>query len=460
MTSISSNRRAAIIGAGQTGVTAALGLLDAGFDVTVYSDRGQEGLRNDVPATGTAVIFKEAQDAEKSLGLDSYLDVAPSVTGMSGRLVVGPDDERLELLDFDSNFNGFQAVGMDVRVKVDDRLTAFRERGGRFVVDAIDPVRLDPIAAANDLTLVSTGKGGLASLFPIDLSRTAYSRPQRKLLMITVSGLGHGPDVFAHRGASGGSHNALTFIAEHGEAWWGPYFHKDAGPSWSFLAWAKPGSPWEARFDLAVDAETAWQVVLDLHRDYLPRDLPEAATNRVIVEDPHSWLKGAITPVVRTGLGHTANGHSVVSLGDSAISYDPIGAQGAQNGLIQAAQLIHAARDHERAFDDVWIAERFEAFYASRASAGYLLTRLFLNDPELAAYGNLFFPAAAVSPRFAAALFGLISSPQALLDVTSEAAALRFISEQSGEDAAELLARFVPTGPFRQSELGFTTSVR
>ena len=45
----SSGRSAAVIGAGQTGVTAALGLLDNGFDVTLYSDRDQRSLRDAVP---------------------------------------------------------------------------------------------------------------------------------------------------------------------------------------------------------------------------------------------------------------------------------------------------------------------------------------------------------------------------------------------------------------------------
>ena len=47
----------AIIGAGQTGASAALALAQRGVEVTLYSDRSQESLRNDVPATGTAVIF-------------------------------------------------------------------------------------------------------------------------------------------------------------------------------------------------------------------------------------------------------------------------------------------------------------------------------------------------------------------------------------------------------------------
>ena len=231
-------RKAAIIGAGQTGATAALGLLDKGFDVTIYSDRDQRSLREDVPATGTALIFGEAQRAEASLGLTSYLEPGPTSTGLSVRLVDGSEPGRPEVIAFDADFDGgTQGVAVDTRLKADDRLVQFQERGGRLVVQQVDPERLDAIAGAHDLTLVATGRGGLSSLFPVDASRTVYDRPQRRLLMLTVAGLGHGPDVFAHRGPAGGRHSAFSFITDQGEAWWGPYLHKDAGPSWSFLTW-------------------------------------------------------------------------------------------------------------------------------------------------------------------------------------------------------------------------------
>ena len=59
-------RKVAIIGAGLAGTTAGLGLVNAGFDVTIYSDRDRASLRNDVPPTGTAVYFGKSleYDAE------------------------------------------------------------------------------------------------------------------------------------------------------------------------------------------------------------------------------------------------------------------------------------------------------------------------------------------------------------------------------------------------------------
>ncbi|MGU3499596.1 styrene monooxygenase/indole monooxygenase family protein [Mycobacterium sp. C31M] len=445
----SNGRSAAIIGAGQTGVTAALGLLDNGFDVTLYSDRNQAELRDGVPATGTALIFGEAQRAEESLGLNTYLATAPTSTGQSVRVRDGSD----EAIAFDGWFDGARGVAVDTRLKADDRLTLFRQRGGRFVVEAVDPQRLDGIAAQADLTLVATGRGGLSALFPVDATRTVYDTPQRQLLAFSVTGLGHGPEVFAHRSSAGGQHHAFTVVAGQGETFWGPYLHKDAGPSWAFLGWAHPGSDWAHRFASVTDAVSALEVTTGLHRDYIDWDLPEVSRLRVIEEDRHSWLTGAVTQVVRTGIGHTAGGHPVAALGDTAISYDPIGGQGAQGGLIHAAALVHKAAAHDGPFDTDWLTAAFEDFYDHRGRAAQRVTQLFLADPDFAAYGNLFFAAASGSPRFAGRLFGLLDNPRPFESVTDERSAKALITDLAGEPADEVLARFVPAGRFERSRL-------
>ncbi|MBB4855578.1 hypothetical protein HNP40_002985 [Mycobacteroides chelonae] len=47
-----------------------------------------------------------------------------------------------------------------------------------------------------------------------------------------------------------------------------------------------------------------------------------------IEEDPHSWITGAVTQLVRHGVGHTADGHPVAALEDTVVAYDPIAGQG------------------------------------------------------------------------------------------------------------------------------------
>ncbi|MQY17813.1 styrene monooxygenase/indole monooxygenase family protein [Nocardia macrotermitis] len=449
MTEQNSSRTAAIIGAGQTGVTAALGLLDAGFQVTVYSDRDQQSLRNDVPATGTALGFGEAQAAEAALGQDTFVDRAPNHSGLSVRFA-GP--ENAELIGFDGNFDGFVGLAVDTRLKADERLTAFQERGGRFVVDQVTPEKLDKIAAENDLTLVATGRGGLSDLFAIDTDRTVYSEPQRKLLTVTLTGLGNGPEVFAHRSPKGGAHSLFSIFAEQGEAWWGSYLHKDAGASWVFLGWARPGSDWDKRFAAADSASSAHEIVKQIYRDYIDWDLPEVLSTQVIEEDPHSWLKGAVRPVVRKAVGTTANGHLVLAIGDTAVAYDPVAGQGAQSGLIQAQRLVTAAAAHEGEFDRAWLEARYADFLSFRSDAAAKATRLFLSDPELADISNRFFPAAQVDEKFASALVSLLHRPQPFLPIDSVAAADAYIEEVTGVKAEDILATFAPAGRFERSQ--------
>ncbi|HEX7824429.1 MAG TPA: styrene monooxygenase/indole monooxygenase family protein [Mycobacterium sp.] len=449
-------RSVAIIGAGQTGVSAAVGFLNAGFDVSLFSDRDRRSLRDDGPATGTAVTFAVAQAAERDLGLDDYASRAPRVTGQSTQVFSGSGARREDSLDFDVDYDDIRGVGVDTRLKVDDRLGEFLAARGRFVVTSITADSLDDVAAAHDLTLVATGRGGLSDLFAVDTSRTVYDKPQRKLLMLTVAGLGHGQDVFAHRGPAGGEHNTFAISSEQGELWWGPYLHKDAGPVWSFLGFAKPGSDWEQRFAGAHDASSAHRIVTDVHRDYVDWDLPEVSSTTLISQDPHSWLHGAVTPTVRHAVGVTKSGHPVLALGDAAIAFDPIGAQGAQGGLIQSAQLVAAARDHTGPFGEEWLHDRFEYFWSTRGAGAVLVTRLFLGDPEFAPYGQLFFPAAAASPAFGAALFGLLSDPNPLLRIGSRRAARDFITQVAGEPVDDLLAG-VPPAKFRYSAYGRRT---
>jgi 2-polyprenyl-6-methoxyphenol hydroxylase-like FAD-dependent oxidoreductase len=430
----------AVIGAGQTGASIALALAERGIEVTLYSDRTQESLRDDVPATGTAILFGDALRIEAELGLKQYAESAPSVLGMSHRIV---DEGGVELIGFHGAFDGFAAEGVDTRLKADDRIRAFRHIGGTFIVGSIDEESLDKVAASHDLTLVATGKGGLSTLFPRDPARSAFDAPQRSVLMLTVQGLEYGPDVFSHRSPSGGTHAAFSLNAANGEAWWGPYLHKDVGPAWSFLGWARPGSEWERRFSAATSAESALEIIRDLHRDFLPWDLPEALEVRTIPEDPHSWLKGAVTPIVRSGIGWTKSGRPIAALGDSAIAYDPIAGQGAQSGLIQAALYVQRIIEHDGAFDEQWIRDSFELFYAQRGAAAERVTRLFLGHPETDPIAQILISAANGSERFAGALFGLLSHPHPLLGISTEEDAKAFVSQLAGEPADTILTRSV-----------------
>lgn len=440
----------AIIGAGLAGTTAALGFLDAGFDVTLYSDRDREALRDKVPPTGVGVLFGKSREWDAEIIEDLY-DVG-NTTGISVRLHAGSGADRAAVLEFNPDY-GYVAQAVDLRLRADDRLGRFLDRGGRFEVGHVDAARLDEIAGSVDLALVATGKGGLAGLFDIDDTRSHYRAPQRRLLQVTLTGLDHGPQAFAYRSAEGGRHSLFNLDAENGEVFVGPFLHKDIGTSWSIIVFAKPDGAWAPLIDTVVDAHSARQAVVDIFDTWFPHDAPVVRSLSVIDGDPHSWLTGAVTPLVREPVGHTVNGHVVGAIGDTAIAVDPVAGQGAQGALIQVAELVRAARERlaaeaDAAFDADWLRAEFEKYWDKRGHAAVEVTRLYLGDPDFATHLELAFPAAAVNTDIAAALFGLLSDPNPLLTLRTRDDVLGFISAVAGEPAADVLARFTPAGEF------------
>lgn len=443
-------RSVAVIGAGLAGASAALGFLNAGFNVTLYSDRDRRGLRDDVPPTGSAVYFGKSREADARIIEDLYGEETLT-TGLSTRLHTGYGDERGEVLEFDPEF-GYFAQAVDVRLRAADRIDRFVQRGGVFEVRTVTVDDVDAIAGKHDLTLVATGKGGLVSLFPVDEERTVYRTPQRSLLLVTLQAKGDSPD-FGYRTQNGRVHNLFNLHTDFGEAWLGPFLHKDAGPSWSFLGFAKPGSPWEKHFTLATDVHSARRAVVDFYREYFPNEAPEVEKLEAIDSDPHSWLRGAVTPTVRRAVGTTSSGHAVAAIGDAAIAFDPLAGQGAQNAIVQVAALVAAAASHKGEFSADWLREQFDTHWEERGNAAAEVTRLFLGDPKYAAHAELLFPAAAVSERVAAALFGFLSEPDRLTALKDRDDVLAFISEIAGEPSGDVLSRFAPSSGFTASLL-------
>jgi flavin-dependent dehydrogenase len=445
----SAKRKVAIIGAGLAGTTAGLGLVNAGFDVTIYSDRDRASLRDDVPPTGTAVYFGKSLEYDAEIIEDIY--DAGNSTGMSVRIFSGAGETRTPVLAFDSPFK-YKAQAVDTRLRADDRLARFLARGGKFQVRAVAPRDLDAIAADADLTLVATGKGGLSSLFPIDTGRSAYPEPQRQLLLATFKGLQHADRQFAYRSSDGGKHNWFTIHAEFGETFFGPYLHKDVGASWAFIGFAKPGSPWIELFKSVINTQRARDVVVYLFATYFPEDAALIEQLQPLHEDPHSWFLGAVTPTVRRAVATTANGHPIVAIGDAAISFDPIGGQGAQTAVIQAASLIRALETRTGKVTFEWLQDQFEEHWNNRGDAATEVTRLFLGDPKYATHAELLFAAAAVNVDIGTAFLGLLSEPQPLIGIQSREDIVKFISDLAGEPAENVLARFKPPQQFTHAQ--------
>jgi hypothetical protein len=359
-------RRIAIIGSGITGLAAAHGLLQAGFDVAVYSDRTAEEWLKESRPTGTAARFELALSYERELGLNFWDDVAPKGEGVFLTFCPVLHNPLVKLAG--RLQQPFQAV--DVRLQSARWMDEFERRGGRLVIEKVTADRVEGIAAAHDLTIVAAGRADLCNLFKRDEARSSYQTPQRHLAMVIVTGC---PATFTEvpfRPVR------FDFLGTDGEIFFIPYYHKDAGVTWNILVEAKPGSRMD-RFEGVQSGEDVVERVRSVVGELFPWD--RQFVSGMKLADPLGWLVGKVVPTVRYPSAALASGRVLAALGDTAISYDPIAAQGANSGMKQARHLVGRIVDRgSLPFDEAWVVSTFEEFYQEHASHAVTFSSLLL----------------------------------------------------------------------------------
>jgi hypothetical protein len=135
-------------------------------------------------------------------------------------------------------------------------------------------------------------------------------------------------------------------------------------------------------------------------------------------------------------------------------SFDPIGGQGAQTAVIQAASLIRALKTHKGEITYEWLQDQFDSHWNHRGEAATEVTRLFLGDPKYATLAELLFPAAAVNVDIGTAFLGLLSQPRPLLGIQSKEEVIKFISDLAGEPTETVLAKFKSPRRFTRAQSG------
>jgi hypothetical protein len=366
-------RRIAIIGSGQAGLLAAHGLARAKHEVTLYSDRSADKWLDSRP-TGTAGRFAPALAFEKELGLNHWDEAAPKMQGvhLTFSPVVG---NRLATLTGRAP-EGSLNMAVDLRLQSHRWMNDLPSVGGRVVVESVTVDRLDEIAAQNELTIVATGRGPLAELFPRNAERSVYDKPQRKLAMVIAKGAPlaiEGVPFFCAK---------FNLFADAGEAFWIPYFLKDETPCWCLLFEAKAGGRMD-RFDDCKSHDAVMARAKEVIADMIPWD--KAWADQLEACDPLGWLVGGVPPTVRAPVGRLPSGRVVMPLGDTAVSMDPIGGQGANLGNKYARCIVEtiAARP-DATFDATWMETMFEAFWADHGARTVQFNNILL-EPMTAA---------------------------------------------------------------------------
>ena len=177
-------RHIVIVGAGQAGSLLALGLLDAGYRVTMISERTAEQIR-DGRILSNQCVFEPALRHERALGLNHWDGEVPPVIGIAfdAGMPGAPDPFISWVSPLDK-----PAQSVDQRLKMSFWLTEFAARGGELRHEKATPERLSDYAREADLVLVAAGRGPqFDSVFPRDATRSPYSEPQRGITLHVVS---------------------------------------------------------------------------------------------------------------------------------------------------------------------------------------------------------------------------------------------------------------------------------
>jgi 2-polyprenyl-6-methoxyphenol hydroxylase-like FAD-dependent oxidoreductase len=344
-------RKIAIVGAGQAGMVLAFGLLNEGYEVTVFERRPADEIERG-PIFSTAMVFDRQLDVERKLGLQEWEGKAPVCNGMHATLRLPSNEIVLQIQ------GGLDETcqGVDARLKASTWLRLFERQGGRVVHQAIGRLQLEEMADAFDLVVVSSGKGGVGDVFERDAERSLFEAPPRRLGAVILKGVHEWEEI---------PYTALKFqyFIAIGEFFAIP-FYSHSGPCRAVVFEAPPGSPMDIWGEVD-NADAALATALRLLRDFSPQDWPNYCNAKLV--DERSWLRGAITPTVRKAVGRLRSGKAVMAMGDMAVLNDPISGTGANDAVRQADRMTRAILERgDLPFTEDWMREVFDGYYHER----------------------------------------------------------------------------------------------
>ena len=365
-------RKIAIVGGGQCGLHLGFGLIDQGYDVTLFSDRSPDQLLGSrIPST--AFLFNEALQMERRLGLNFWEDEAPIGEGI---LIDARNIDGTSMLSLQGRLHGHAGRGLDQRTKFARWMQEFANRGGNLIIQKVTLNQLDDIAEGHELTLVASGKESIKALFKRDNARNYHQGPSRNLAGVLL----RGSRLTGDRPWPRVAFRPLRFnlVAGAGEFFSLPFFTHTAGECRSLLFEAIPGRALD-RFQHAADGAEVMAIARQAFRDFSPEEaiyLDEAE-----LTDANAWLKGSFSPTVCEPVGRLPSGAAVMGVGDAVCLNDPIAGQGANNASKMADHLIRRIVDtHDGEFDERWMQRAFDDFWHDTAEASTAFTNHLLDS--------------------------------------------------------------------------------
>ncbi|QTJ67838.1 FAD-binding oxidoreductase [Rhodococcus sp. ZPP] len=373
-------RKITIVGAGQAGLQLAIGLVDAGYDVTVVSNRTPEQIREG-KVMSSQCMFGGALARERAVGLDLWSDECPSVEGISFTVA----DNGNPAFSWASRLD-LPAQSVDQRVKMPKWLEEFELRGGKLVIQDAGIGDLEEFAADSDLVILAAGKGEIAKMFERDATRSVFDRPQRALALTYVNGM-----------VPREEHSAVTFNMIPGV---GEYFAFPAlttsGPCEIMVMEGIPGGPMDCWADVTTPeehlAKSKWVV-----ETFVPWEA-ERCTDITLTDD-NGILAGRFPPTVRKPIGVLPSGANILGLADVVVLNDPLTGQGSNNASKCAASYLASIIEQgDRPFDAAFMTNTFERYWDYAQYVASWTNALLSPPPE---HVLTLLSAAATEPRIA-----------------------------------------------------------
>ena len=358
-------RRVAVVGAGPAGTTLALGLLQHGYDVTLVSDRTAEEIRTG-SVMSSQITFESALEVETALGISDLLPSAPPIGQMSYDTVRTDGSSAAFRAPFQS-----PAHSIDQRLKLPLVMEAVERLGGKVLVRSADVGDVEDLARTHDLVVVSTGRGGLASLFEVDEARSPYPSPQRVASLTYLRGVAAdplGPTLRYH------------CVEGVGECFTCPALTVD-GTCDIFVVEGVPGGPLDCWDDVTTPAEHRDRLMRVL-TDHFPSEAARLAQGWSLVDEA-SVLRGRITPVVRHPVGLLPSGTPVLGMADVVVLNDPVTSQGSNNAIKSAAFYLEAITGGQGSFDEAWMRRTFDNFWRGWAQWATAWTNSWLQPADV-----------------------------------------------------------------------------
>lgn len=359
-------KRIAIVGAGQSGLQLGLGLLAAGYEVTLYSNRSADDIRGG-KVMSSQCMFDASLQIERRLGLDHWASECPTVDGIA-LAVPHPEQQGAKAIDWAARLAS-PAQSVDQRLKIPAWMDAFQKQGGELVFKDAGIEDLEVCTRSHDLTLVASGKGEISKLFERDAHKSTYDQPQRALALTYVTGM---------KPREPFSAVCFNLIPGVGEYFVFPAL-TTTGPCEIMVFEGVPGGPMDCWADVKTPEEhlARSKRILDMFTPWEAERCKDIA-----LTDDNGILAGRFAPTVRRPVATLPSGRKVLGLADVVVLNDPITGQGSNNAAKCADTYLQSilARG-EGAADAAWMQQTFDRYWFGYAQWVSRWTNMLLAPP-------------------------------------------------------------------------------